>query len=840
MKLSYTLFNIALLSMAISCGTTTTLNDAASSITLNEPQSYDFTMLNIEEPRTIPNMRGASPSGDVLDVNNQYFTLNDEPWLPSYGEFQYSRYPAEHWEDAIIKMKAAGFTALSCYVFWIHHEEREGEWNWTGRRNFRHFLELCKKHDFKVFARIGPWVNGECRNGGHPDWLMYKLGNKKNTLAKNGSGGILRTTNPKYLYYVDKLYEQLSIQMEGMLWKDGGPVFAVQLDNENRRHGAGTGADLLAAEKELAIKHNIIVPYYTSTGWGGADFNQDETLPMYGTYIDFFWNPANFIARPRGYSFTTVRAEAETDTEVTTPEEAKKFDEKRTHYAHNPYLACEIGTGMNIAYHRRPLVDADDDAAVSLVELGSGINGMGYFMFLGGNNPKGKYSSMNRTILGGSNDNAVISNDFQAAIGEFGQVRDKYHVYPAQLNFMADFGADLAPCKTFIPKEIDQIVGGSLDNSLILQQAVRTDGEKGFIFVNNHIKRDTTYQFNNVQFKIKLKDETLKIPSKPIDVAIGDYFYWGFNLDLNGVKLKTASAQPICHIDNKSSYLFFQNGDITPEFILANENISSIDTHNAKSTQKDGLSIITVTSAGLDCYADITLKSGKMVRLMVITEDQSRQLYKINDMLYLSDAESLKFTDEGIEVISPRCENSIWCYPSNPIKDTKSVKDGVFERFAVNFDPITVPFEYKQVQDGRDLKIEYTEGPSGEKIMAPVGDELYNQGTIIDMKFTNGIPKELYDVRIKVDYEAAALKFYKNGVFEYDFYYNGTPWELGARHQLSDYTTDMDLKLKFLPLQPNDKIYIAGKYWPNEGHTENVLSINKLEAIPVYNTHLSF
>ncbi|MFR9628904.1 MAG: beta-galactosidase, partial [Rikenellaceae bacterium] len=307
------LFLALVATLFISCSTTNSTENVLS-ITLTQSQSYDFTTLEIEAPRAIPGMNGVSPSGDVLYANTQYLTYNGEPWLPSYGEFQYSRYPAEHWEDAIIKMKAAGFTGLSCYVFWIHHEEREGEWDWTGRRDFRHFLELCRKHDFKVFARIGPWVNGECRNGGHPDWLMYKLGNKENALGLNGRGGVLRTTDPKYLYYVDKLYEQLAIQMDGMYWKDGGPIFAVQLDNENRRHGPGTGADLLTAEKELALKHNIIVPYYTSTGWGGADFNQDETLPMYGTYIDFFWNPANYIPRARGYSFTTVRAEAETDT----------------------------------------------------------------------------------------------------------------------------------------------------------------------------------------------------------------------------------------------------------------------------------------------------------------------------------------------------------------------------------------------------------------------------------------------------------------------------------------------------------------------------------------------
>ncbi len=824
---------VALLSM-ICCNSATCEDDAT--ITLSQAQSYDFTTLQIDEPRTIPEMNGVSPSGDRLDVNTQYMTLNGEPWLPSYGEFQFSRYPAEQWEDVILKMKAAGYSGVSFYIFWIHHEEREGEWEWTGRRDLRKFLELCKKHDILAFPRIGPWCNGDCRNGGHPDWLVYKLGDKTNPLAKNGAGGILRSTDPKYLHYVDKLYEQIAAQMEGLLWSDGGPVFAVQLDNENRRTGPGTGSDLLTAEKELALKHDIRVPFYTSTAWSTADFNQNETLPVYGTYIDCSWVYAETMTRTRAYSFTTVRAEAEVDTDLTTHEEGRKYAAKREHYKDNPYLTCEIGTGMCIAYHRRPLIDADDDAVVSLVELGSGVNAMGYYQAVGGNNPKGKDTFM-CNVLGVSNDPSIISNDFQGAIGEFGQVRDKYHVYPAQLNFMTDFGADLAPCKTFIPEIIDQIKGGAFDNSLVLQQAVRTDGERGFIFVNNHIKRDTIYKFSGVQFEIKLKNETLKIPSKPVDIAIGDYFYWGFNLDLNGVKLKSASAQPVCHIDNKGSYLFFQNGDITPEFVLDNENIKSIETNNAKFSKKGGLNTITVTNAGLDCYADVTLDSGKTVRIMVITEEQSRQMYKYNDQLYLSDAESLKFTDETIEVISTNCNNTVWCYSSSPLKDVKSSTDGLFERFAVNFERVEVPFEQTQIHDGKELRFEHNAAKNG-KFMVPTDDALYDQGTVIDLKFPNGIPDQLYDLRLNVDYVANTLRLYKDGEFEYDFYYNGAPWELGMRHRLPDYTPDMDLKLKFLPLQPDDRIYIAGIYWANEGHTENVLTINKIEPVPVYSTIL--
>ena len=82
------------------------------------------------------------------------------------------------------------------------------------------------------------------------------------------------------------------------------------------------------------------------------------------------------------------------------------------------------------------------------------------------------------------------------------------------------------------------------------------------------------------------------------------------------------------------------------------------------------------------------------------------------------------------------------------------------------------------------------------------------------------------------------MKLYKNNQFIYDNYYNGRTWEISARHLLKDYTTNTDLKIKFLPLQPNDFIYIAGKVWKDQGHKENVLNINSITIHPIYNKHL--
>ena len=88
-----------------------------------------------------------STNGDVLSYNSQYLIKNGQPWFPVMGEFHYARCPESEWETAILKMKAGGIQTISTYVFWIHHEETQGKFDWSGNKNLSKFLSLCQKHN---------------------------------------------------------------------------------------------------------------------------------------------------------------------------------------------------------------------------------------------------------------------------------------------------------------------------------------------------------------------------------------------------------------------------------------------------------------------------------------------------------------------------------------------------------------------------------------------------------------------------------------------------------------------------------------------------------------------
>jgi hypothetical protein len=184
-----------------------------------------------KELKKLP-MSGANLKGDLFEVTEDYLLKNQDPVLPTMGEFHFSRWDPHEWEISLLKMKAGGIQIVATYVFWIHHEEREGQWDFTHSRNLQKFLEVCQKVDMPVWLRIGPWAHGECRNGGFPDWLLKK-------------GIALRTDDPVYLEYVQKFWQQLSHQAPAKVYlpdqKPSSPEDLTTLRASVRHHESGQG-----------------------------------------------------------------------------------------------------------------------------------------------------------------------------------------------------------------------------------------------------------------------------------------------------------------------------------------------------------------------------------------------------------------------------------------------------------------------------------------------------------------------------------------------------------------------------------------------------------------------
>ena len=387
---------------------------------------------------------------------------------PVMGELHYARLPEQEWPQAVHRMKEGGVTMLATYVFWNHVEEQEGIFRWDGRRNLRAFLKVCRQEEMPVVLRIGPFCHGEVRNGGLPDWLF-------------GKGCRLRDTDSVFMGYVTALYRQVFTQVQGLQWKDGGPVVAAQLDNEYRGRG-----EYLMALKGTAEAVGFDLPFYTRTGWPElrTPVPYGEMIPLYGDYADGFWDKeltegcGNYY---KAFNFKAFRSSTAIGTDLLGKQEERVSGGDEQY----PYFTCELGGGMATAYHRRPYLYPEDAYALALVKLGSGSNLIGYYMYHGGSNPEGVSGSLNewQTSLGtANNDLPAVTYDFQAPLGEFGQAYPHYYMLRPLHLFMHDYGSLLATMEPSFPAPQDISRGDDTH----LRWAVRSEGGSGFVFVNNY------------------------------------------------------------------------------------------------------------------------------------------------------------------------------------------------------------------------------------------------------------------------------------------------------------------------------------------------------------------
>lgn len=319
-----------------------------------------------------------NPMGTTLQVDSYGILLNGQPMTPVMGEFHYSRFPATEWRKELLKMKAGGINIIASYIFWIHHEEIEGKYNWEGQCNLRKFIELCRELDLLFVLRIGPWCHGEARNGGIPEWMV-------------NSGIKLRGNDEAYLEKVNTWFTALFSQVQGLMWKDGGSIIAVQIENEY----SGSGEHLMSL-KNMIQQIGYDAPFYTRTGWPklSSPVPFGEIIPLYGDYADGFWD-RSMKEMPGEYGKSYLFRSFRNSTVIATEQLPKQSDKDNPDDIGYPYFTCELGGGMMTSYHRRVSINPMDVFAMSLVRVGSGSNLPGYYMYHGGTNPVGEFTTMN-------------------------------------------------------------------------------------------------------------------------------------------------------------------------------------------------------------------------------------------------------------------------------------------------------------------------------------------------------------------------------------------------------------------------------------------------------------
>jgi beta-galactosidase len=800
--------------------------------TLAQPTSNSSSAIVIDASGAAPppesaylKMGGQSSSGHEIQANSRYLTLDGKPWLPVMGEFHFSRYPEKYWEEEILKMKAGGIQIVSTYIFWIHHEEVEGQFDWTGQRDLHHFAELCGKHGMYVFARVGPWAHGEARNGGFPDWLLQK--------------GPTRRNDPTYLSYVQRFYGEIGKQLKGLLWENGGPVIGVQLENEYGERGPGAGAAHIAALKKIALEAGLDVPIFTVTGWPTLDFPPGEVIPVFGGYPDGFWFgslkelPANDI-----YLFNLSR---ESFGDSPHYDKFNVPDDKLLHY---PYFVAEGGGGMATAYHRRPVISVDDVAASMLTRLGSGTNLYGYYMFHGGANPEGKLSTLQESSASDyPNDLPVVSYDFQAPLGEFGQMRPSFRQLKLFHLFLHDFGESLAPMVATLPATIPSTPGDAGPARV----AVRSDGHHAFVFFNNYLRNYPLPARKAIQISVKLASETVLVPDKPVDIPSGAYFVWPVNMDLQGANLKYSTSQPLCKLNHAGAtyYFFYTVPGVAPEFAFDSNTITSIDAGRAVVSREIGRIYVHGIEVGKKIAIRLQTRKSGTVHIILLSQEQARNIWKTayGDREYVLFSPADMFFDEASLHLRARDvgELHFGVFPNPEIQQSpdmpvrKVANDGLFFEYAASIKPKTLTVQLQAVRTKQP--------PSPVKMGKPVDwrnhaavavpPEDFDHADVWRVVVPKGALDGLSDAFLRVSYVGDTARLYAGPRLLDDDFYKGTVWEIGLK-RFAPGITDTPLEVKILPLLKAAPIYLPNADWPNSWPDDAVGEIHQIDLAPEY------
>lgn len=736
---------------------------------------------------------GNNPSGERIEVNSYYMSVGGKPVIPVMGEFHYSRYPECQWEEEILKMKAGGVTVIPTYVFWSIHEEKEGVFNWEGNRNLRKFLSLCQKHNMWTVVRIGPFCHGEIRNGGLPDWLFAK------PLE-------IRSNDANYLKYVKRLYEEIGRQLEGLYYKDGGTIIGTQIENEHQHSAAPWGitypgepkdmtsatydanitmigvsvqdkkittADLgdlhMKTLKKMAEEAGIQTPLYTATGWGNAAVIGEEAIPVTAAYTYPFW------AKPGMSPFCMFK-----DIQKNPDYAPVRYDTEKY-----PSFCAEMGVGIQMIYTRRPIVTAKAAEALMVRTLGSGANGIGYYMYHGGSTSKmGPTAFFSDEPMG----MPKISYDFQAPLGEFGLEHGSYRALRLLHLFLNDFSSQLAPMETVLPKGYEQMTP---DNRETLRYAARVRGKSGFVFMVNFQDHDTArVDQKDLCLRLKFADETLRIPSQgTFTLPKDESLILPFNFQMEDALLKYATAQLLLKLDDKGMdhYFFFVPGGIRPEFVFDKTTVAGKHCYTPE--------------AGLKSTFTVKTSSGKRFKVTTLTREQALNACKVDGKLLITSSMVLP---EAGRVRLLNMGDPVFRYVEYP--SAKGFKE--------------------QMKEVSSVQTEYTFRKVGSRRLA--------------VRFSGKEYPQVNDYFLRLDYTGDVAMAFLKGELVLDHFYYGAPWQISLK-RFQQELTDEELSFYVRPLRKNAPFLsdLPGEAVPDFSKG-SVVRVDSVQVVPQYVTTLSW
>jgi beta-galactosidase len=212
-------------------------------------------------------------AGVRLDPN--VLSIQGKPVIVLCGSLFYFRIPRALWQDRLGKIKAAGYNCIDVYFPWNYHEVAEGVWDFSGERDVEAFLQMAVDTGLWIVARPGPYICSEWDGGALPAYLFTHREMR------------IRDNDPLYLQYVSGWFDRILPIFRKFQVNDHGGIIALQLENELDFFDCDDRAGYMSALRDMALKHNIMVPLIGCAGQGdiaGATGNVPGIIPTCNFY----------------------------------------------------------------------------------------------------------------------------------------------------------------------------------------------------------------------------------------------------------------------------------------------------------------------------------------------------------------------------------------------------------------------------------------------------------------------------------------------------------------------------------------------------------------------------
>jgi hypothetical protein len=339
--------------------------------------------------------------------------------------------------------------------------------------------------------------------------------------------------------------------------------------------------------------------------------------------------------------------------------------------------------------------------------------------------------------------------------------------------FMEDFGADLARMPAFLPDREEK----EFFDPAKLRWSVRSDGVSGFLFVNNYQRLQRTPAKTNTNFRIDLPGRSFTLPAKATTIPSDSFFYWPFNLELNGVKLLYATAQPVRRIkdaDGGLTVVFAEIPGVPAEFVFDSATL-------LRPLSPDPLVFRGVRPSRESAFR-VAGKSGKEVRVIL-----------------LSETDSLALTPE------------------------LNASGLVFDRVA---EQKVAPVVLELLKNPGALRDWKSRNPEFSLPVSP-GINDFQSAAVWKVKLPENLDMASNPI-LRIHYVGDVARLTLNGRLLNDDFYNGMVFEIGLRRYAPEILSG-ELFLEILPLQKSMPVYFEPDSRPSFASDGTALRIERAE-----------